>query len=341
MLILSNGLCQNADEGFLKVACSLVKRIKRADKSVTVVSYDRQSPLTDHYLNLNKLFLNGSLYGIIKKHKGPVLYIPFPAKTVATALRIFVLSLMQRGRLDVLLVMKSPMNALAKALVKLSGANIIVLSKDAEEFYANFISADKITYIKTGIDTEKFVPAGDEQAKALKEKYGFDPDKKVVLHVGHLKEGRNVAQLAKIDEKYQVLLVTSTLTKDEQDTQLKTTLQNCPNIKIVDQYIPNIEEIYQLCDAYFFPTTTACNCIDIPLSCLEAAACNKPIITTHYGEMAQFDGKEGFYFINSFEKDDLNSLINTAIQNKCPNTRTAVLPYHWNMAVEKLLNGVC
>lgn len=334
MLILSNGLCKNADEGFLKVACSLVKRIKQADKSVTVVSYERQSPLTDYFLKLNKLFLNGSLFRVIRKHKGAVLYIPFPAKTVATALRIFVLSLMQKGRLDVLLVMKSPMNTFAKALVKLSGANIVVLSKDAKEFYTRFINENKITYLKTGIDTEKFVPVTQEEAKRLKEKHGFDPDKSVILHTGHLKEGRNVAQLAKIDEKYQVLLVTSTLTKNEQDSRLKNTLQNCPNIKIIDEYIPHIEEFYQLCDAYFFPTTQACNCIDVPLSCLEAAACNKPIITTDYGEMAQFEGKEGFYFTNSFEKDHLNNLIATAIKNKSPNTRTAVLPYNWQYAVE-------
>lgn len=339
MLILSNALSQNTDEGCIKVASSLVKRIKNDHPSVTVVSYERQSPFADEHLSLNKLLISKKLFRILRKHRGNVLYIPFPAKTIATAIRVFVLSLMQKGRLDVMLVMKSQMNPMAKALVKLSGSNIIVLSKDAYDFYADFIDKSKITYLKTGVDTDKFVPVNDEQKALLKQKYGIGANKKVVLHVGHLKEGRNIAQLAKIDEKYQVLLVASTLTKDQQDANLKSSLQNCKNIKIIDKFIPNIEEIYQLCDAYIFPTTLACNCIDVPLSCLEAAACNKPIITTPFGEMAQFKGNDGFYFTESFDKEQINALIEKATTNNSP-TRQAVLPYHWQEAVEYFIKDL-
>lgn len=338
MLILSNGLCEKADEGFLKVANSLVKRIKKANPNVTVVSYERESHLTDHYLKLNKLLISGRLLSLLRSNNGSVLYIPFPAKTIATALRIFILSLMQKGRLDVILVMKSPMNHLAKALIKFSGAKIIVLSKDAQIFWADIVGENNVTYLKTGVETKKFTPVTNEQAKQLKTKYGFDSNKPVILHVGHLNQGRNIAHLKNINTDYQILLVTSTLTKDEQDTELKNQLLECKNIKIIDSYIPNIQEIYQLSDVYFFPVKEAAHCIDVPLSCMEAAACNKPIITTDYGEMAEFKGKDGFFFIENFKKDYLNNLIAQAIEANA-STRQAVLEYDWDKATIKLANG--
>ena len=339
MLILSNGLTDVVDEGYLKVANSLVKRLKAANPNITVVSYERKSAVTDHYLELNKLLLNRKLISLIKKNKGDVLYIPFPAKMIATALRIFILSLLQRGRLDVLLVMTGCMNWMAKALMKLSRANLIVLSRDMEQFYKGFVSPKRVKYIKTGVDTSRFVPVSPQTRNELKAKYGLDPNKPVILHVGHLKNSRNVGELIKIDSDYQALLVTSTLTKDEQDLDLRDRLLNASNIKILDSYIPNIEEIYQLSDLYFFPTKEKCACIDVPLSCLEAASCNLPVVTTDYGEMKAFKDKEGFYFLDSFEAYSLNEMIQKALTQKNVNTRAAVLEYDWDCAGLHLLKA--
>ena len=337
MLILSNGLTDVVDEGYLKVANSLVKRMKAKNPDITVVSYERKSALTDHYLELNKLLLSRKLISLIKKHKGNVLYIPFPAKMIATALRIFMLSIFKRGDLRVLLVMTGKMNWLPKMLMKVSGAKFIVLSKDTENFYKSFLKENRVRYLKTGVDTSKFVPASKEKQVELKVKYGFDPNRPIVLHVGHLNRGRNVGELMKLDPKYQVVLVTSTLTKNEQDCDLKASLLSAPNIRIIDEYVPNIEEIYQMSDVYFFPVLQSCQCIDVPLSCLEAAACNKAIVTTDYEEMKAFTGMPGFYFIDSFEKTRLNELIGEALTKPDADTRTAVLEYDWEYSNGQLL----
>lgn len=337
MLILSNGLTDVVDEGYLKVANSLVKRMKAKNPDITVVSYERKSALTDHYLELNKLLLSRNLISLIKKNKGDVLYIPFPAKMVATALRIFLLSLFNRRRLDVLLVMTGRMNWMAKVLMKLSGANLIVLSRETEQFYKGFISPKRIQYLKTGVDTSKFVPVSKEEQEELKVKYGFDPDRPIVLHVGHMKHSRNVDALLKVDRRYQVLLVTSTLTKEEQDCDLKECLLSAPNVRIMDEYIPNIEEIYQLSDVYLFPTKEKCACIDVPLSCLEAASCNLPVVTTDYEEMKEFRGKSGFYFLDSLDEFSLNEKIQAALQTQNANARESVLEYDWEKATTFLL----
>lgn len=333
MLILSNGLTEVVDEGFLKVANSLVKRIKKSRPDVEIVSYERQSSLSDHYIELNKLLINKKLISLVRKHRDNLLYVPFPAKSFATALRIFILSLYKRSKMSVILVMQDEMNFIAKLLMKFSNAEIYVLSRDSENYYKSFICENRVKLLKAGIDTKKFIPVDIAKQKSLKEKYGFDKDKSVVLHVGHLKNGRNVGELAKVSKEHQVLLVTSTLTASEQDAELREKLLSQSNVKIISEYLPAIEEIYQLSDIYFFPTVARGNCIDIPLSCMEAASCGKPILTTDYGAMKDFKGKDGFFFIDKLDTDSINSMINEILARKDYNSRDSVIEYDWDSAV--------
>ena len=335
MLIISNSLSNISDEGCLKVAASLVSRIKKAAPETLVVTYDRKSELSDVHFEINKLMLSKELLSLLHKSKEEITYIPFPARTFATALRVFILSLYTRNRLKVISVMKYSTGFLSKILLRLSGAEFIVFSKEAKEFYDAIAGEKRVFYLKTGVDTQKFVPVSKEKKDELKEKYGLD-SRPVILHVGHLNRGRSVAQLMKLDKKYQILLVLSTLTKNENDTELENELRKNPNIRIIDEYIPDIEEIYQLSDVYFFPVVEQGKCIDVPLSAMEAASCNKPVITTDYGEMKQFRGMEGFYFIESFDEKDLNALIEKALSREEAHSRSSVLDYDWNNAVMRL-----
>ena len=336
MLILSNALSNTPDEGCIKVATSIVKRIKKAKSDTKIISYDRESELSDYHFGINKFMLSRELFSFIRRNNEPILYIPFPAKTFSTALRVFVLSLYTRKKLSVVSVMKYHTNSFSKLLLRLSGADFVVFSNDAYEFYAKILGKKRVIYLKTGVDTEKFVPVAADKKSELKQKYGFS-DLPVILHVGHLNRGRNVAELMKFGEKYQVLLVTSTLTKFEQDVELKNELLSRPNIKIIDDYISDIEEIYQLSDVYFFPVIEQGRCIDIPLSVMEAASCNNPIITTDYGEMREFRGKDGFYHIDSFDENKINVLVEKAIKLNT-SSRNSVFEYDWKNAVDYFLN---
>ena len=284
MFILTNALTDVVDEGCVKVANSLVKRLKKSDKNIFVAAFDRESALADEYITVNKLLLNRKLISKVKQNKGNVMYIPFPAKTRSTALRIFILSLFAGKNFRVVLSMTSGMDFLSKILFKVSRAKFIVFSKRSYELYCSIVGEKRVTYLRSGVDTAKFIPVSDKRMYELKCKYGFDLSKKLVLHVGHINRGRNVQQLVKLSNDYQALLITSTQTKNEQDVQLKNELLSC-GVRIIDTYIPNIEQVYQMADVYFFPVEEQGRCIDVPLSCLEAAACNKPIVTTDFGEM--------------------------------------------------------
>ena len=330
MMILTNGLTDVVDEGFLKVANNLVKRLKNNREDIEVVSYERQSKISDTFIRTNLFMSNKCVRDACKRHDD-VLYIPFPTKKWVMALRVYLLSKFSK-KLRVILVLKTPIGLLGKLFLKWSNAEIIVFSRDAADFYSNIVGSRSVTYLKTGVDTQKFTPVSKEQSILLKKKYGFDPKRKIILHVGHLNEGRNIRVLTKISDNYQVLLVTSTFTKGELDIALKKDLLLRSNIKIIEDYIPNIQEIYQLSDAYFFPVVESGHCIDTPLSCLEAAACGKPVITTTYGEMSQRVGKKGFYLINDFGDITINNVISQAIDSEHCST-IEVLDYDWNNAI--------
>ncbi len=339
MIILSNCLTETADEGCLKLANSLIKRIKNKQEDVTVITYQRESSISDIHLSINKLMLSNKLFSIIREKNDAVLYVPFSARQNFSAFRIFILSLVAKKGLHVVTTLNRPYNVFGKLLLKLSRAQLITFSREAHKSHADIVGNKRVTYLKTGVDTEKFVPVSKDRGDALKMKYGFDTERAVVLHVGHIKHGRNVSQLMKVDDKHQVLLVSSTATKNEQDIPLKEELRGCSNIRIIDTYIPDIEEVYQLADVYFFPVKEIANCIDVPLSCMEAASCNKPIVTTDYAEMKEFIGADSFYFIDNFEQDSVNAVLDEAL-TKIPNSRQQVLLYDWNNAVDYLIKTV-
>ena len=335
MLILSNCLTQTADEGCLKVAVSLVKRIKAKAPETTVIGYQRESPLSDVCLPINKWMLNKKLIGYLHQKKQPVLFIPFSAKMRSTALRTFVVSLFAKGPVLLMQSMHSEMDTLAKLLMKLSRAKILSLSQCSYAYYRQRLG-NQAVYLKTGVDTQRFSPCTPQEKAALRRKFNLPEDKPIVLHVGHLKSGRNISQFLKLEEQFHGLIVVSTHRADQQEEALRQQLTARKNLTLLDTYQPNIEEIYRLADVYLFPVEEKKSCIDVPLSALEAAACGIPVVTTPFREMKTLLGSDGFYEIRSFEPDELNALLKTAIDEK-KNPRPAALSYDWQNAVERLL----
>lgn len=335
-MILTNCLTGRDDEGCLKVANSLIDRMKRMDPAVTVISCGEASPRCDVHLPANKLMLSPKLWRYLRKQRERVLYMPSFARMLPTALRVFVLSRMTGCPVQVLLTMLSPIGRMAKLLLRLSGAQVISLSGQSHEAYRAVIG-DKAIRLKTGVDTARFVPAPDRKAE-LRRKYGIPEDKPVVLHVGHMTAGRNIGKLLLLDERFHGVLVVSTQTSGVADEALRAQLANRSNITIIDHYVPQIEELYQLADVYLFPVEQACCCIDVPLSAMEAAACDIPVATTAYGEMQSLVGQEGFYRIDSFDADKLNALLQSLCESG-RGGRAQVLPYDWNNAAAWLLQA--
>ncbi len=336
MLIFTNCSTEKDDEGCLKTANSIIKRIKQKSPETRLVSYERKSDLTDDFVKSNKLLLTGDIIRTLSKNKEKVLYIPFPAKSISTAIRVFIVSLLSGRNVNVLFTQITDISKPAKLLLKFSGAEFTVISTDTYNKLKGFIDKRRIKRIRVGVDVERFVPVSDEESRLLKKKHGFSTEKPIVLHVGHMQEGRNVEKLIAISEKYQVLLVTSTLTKIDENSALREKLISKENIRIIDEYVPEIQQIYQMCDVYFFPVRDEGHCIDSPLSCIEAMACGKSVVTTDFGEMKEFKGKYGIFFIDSFDSENLNALVEKALECRA-DTRGYAEEYDWDKAIKSII----
>lgn len=134
----------------------------------------------------------------------------------------------------------------------------------------------KTVLLHVGIDTDKFVPVSAEEATRIKQEYGISPDKKLVIHVGHCSAGRGLDQFSKLSgNDIEKLVVVSGMFEDEQTKDLLLG----SGVRFQSGYLPNVEKIYQMADAYLFSTKSSEYVISIPLSVMEALACGTPVAT--------------------------------------------------------------
>jgi glycosyltransferase involved in cell wall biosynthesis len=193
------------------------------------------------------------------------------------------------------------------------------------------------TFLPNGVDCHEFFPVTEDRRRQLRAQYGLAPDKPIILHVGHLKPNRNLdifSELAK-EKEVQVVIVASTSTTQQHRLKEKLMRAGC---HVIDYYVDNIAHLYQAADVYLFPledqnkkrlqpATNRNGAIDIPLSVLEAMACNLRIITTEFGALPRlFKNGYGFNIINELTLDEIRNIYRLG---HTVNTRRLVCPYDW------------
>ncbi len=174
----------------------------------------------------------------------------------------------------VVLVQKPQADFIAKNNAHPLNCNYLTIcGEDAEEI--RLCRGRQVFSFDAGINTAKFSPVSAEERKRLKNKYGFDSEKPIALHVGHCSKGRGLEDLIKIDlAKASVLVVASGMFENEDTVRIL----NSAGAKLMTGYIEDINEIYQMADVYIFPTKSDDFVISVPLSVMEALACGVPVV---------------------------------------------------------------
>jgi len=214
---------------------------------------------------------------------------------------------------------------------------VIAQSEGAEEEFKK-LGCNVKFMVCSGVDVKRFVPVSGKRKEELREKYGIKHEKFVVLHVGSIRKWRNVEILKGLQSHpdLQVIVVGRTSTRFERNVALELKGMGC---KIINEYVPKIEEVYTLSDCYVFPTTDPVGSIDIPLSVLEAMATNLPVVSTRFGGLPTiFKEGDGLFFVG--HRENVYKIVENIKNGKLEiKTREKVLQYSWDN-ITKRLEGI-
>jgi len=335
--IISEELERPLDEGIKKFAYNLIRELSKGN---TVLALSIQGDETDgRYikgLNVNKTFLSYSLFREIRNfNPGVVIYIPSPSATISSFMRVKVLNLYAtKTKIAMIALQPVEYSFLSRKFIPLLIPDLILVqSARVLKRLSTFGCCVKL--IPSGVNLKRFHPVAKERKLGLRSKYGINVDKFTILHVGHINRNRNIQILKELQRNSnQMLVVGSTSTK--QDKHLVEEL-GMTGVKVITDYLENVEEIYQLSDCYVFPVVSETASIEVPLSVLEAMACNLPVVTTRYGGLPTMFNSEdnGLFFLNKL-KDLSNKVEKVKQLNHCE-TRRMVEPYSWREVAKRIL----
>lgn len=279
------------DEGIKKTVYQLYKTLMNNFEVKVICKYGFQG---NNILELktNRLYISRQIKKEINLFEPNILiYLPFSSTTFASFIRHFILSKYKNSAKTILIAMQpKPIKAWQKKIVKLIKPQIVLTPSPQLQLMLDALGINnKLLPLFTELN--KFTPINNLEYKfLLRKKYNIPLNTFVISHMGHLNEGRNLKTLIPLQKKgYQIVIVSSSSTPIDSKGPLSLKQELIENgIIIIDQYIKNIEEIYQLSDCYIFPVINPNSSIGLPLSILEARACGIPVITTDYGSVKYF-----------------------------------------------------
>ena len=306
-LLFAENFISPYDEGLKKVIYYLAKVLDKKLELLFISSQGHPEVRKNKSVITNKLLLNRDFFSNIKEFSPDItLYIPEASCTFNSFVRAKILKLMnKKSKVVMLAVQHRNFYFFYRMLLNFLRPDLLfLLSKTDVSFFEK--KGIKVKILPPAIEREKFHKVDLEYKMELRKKYGLPLDKTIILHVGHIKRSRNLEcflEVQKIDS-VQVVIVGSTTTQADKEL---TQLLEKQGVIVLNTYLADIQEIYQLSDIYVFPVLKQDAAIEMPLSVLEALACNLPVITTRFGGLVDYFKEDiGFrYFCTTEELVEL------------------------------------
>ena len=291
VLFITEYLNPPYDEGIKKTVYNLFLDLEK-NYELKVICRHGFEKENMHIVNTNVLYYSKEVKSIIRDFKPDALvYLPFQSSTFASYLRLKIFSYFaKKSKLLFVALQPKPIKSWQKIIVKfIKPKHAFTPSPALHEFWNKIGIKNQLIPLLTDLSIFKPLP-NKENKLALREKYDLPKDAYIISHMGHLNEGRNLKTLIPLQEAgMQVVIVGSSSTPT--DAHGKQSLKNellDAKVIIIDKYIENIEEIYQLSDLYIFPVVKKNSSIGMPLSVLEARACGVPVLTSNYGSLQYY-----------------------------------------------------
>ncbi len=339
MVLICEVLSPPLDEGVRLLAARLGRDLsRRADllligtRKAEVFGMEVQGLLHDRW------FLGRDLAAALRSWEPEgILYLPWTSLTARTLVRVAVLRRRApRARVGVLAVQPRGAGRLARLAARAGRPDVLFALGPKVEAEGRSLGL-QVCRLEGGVDTGLFRPRGAESTSDLRRALGLPLSAYLVLHVGHLTRGRGVMALASVQalDGVQAVLVASTST--ERDPDLRRRLQ-AAGVRVIESYLPAIEDYYRAADCYLFPVVSSVDSIELPLSVLEAMACNLPLVTTRFGGLPELLEGAGpaVRFVGS--REEIPRQVAALQRDRpAPQLRDRALPLGWDSMAERIL----
>ena len=326
------------DEGFKNASAHIARAISGLGHEVTVYTHEPGDAAIPAYpLPRNKLLRDRAFARALRSAEHDLLiYVPEAAATPMSMVRSSSLR-SQAGEAPVVMIslQRRDYSGSGRLMLRMTGPDLVLVL--SSESLSTVGSAGRAAgRIPLGVDTEVFSPAEPAERDSLRRAYGIG-DEKVILHVGHLRPGRNLRLLEKLASSGARLgLVTSSSTIA--DPGVRQMLQGS-SIHILNEFVDDIADAYRVADGYAFPTVSATDAIEIPLSVLEAMATNLPVVSMAFGGLPDILSSGGGLFLCETEDEFVRSAGEMLALEKV-DTRKQVLPLSWKHVAESIMTGI-
>lgn len=352
IFFISEGLSAPFDEGFKNVVYSLYKQLEKKESVLLITKAGNNTGnLKVIKIGLNKLFLNNKLRLLLKNYSPDIIsYVPSASYTFNSFLRAKILKLMsKKTKVAMLGIQHREYSFVQDFLITkfLRPDLLFFLAKSDRDFFLK--KEIKVKILPPAVDNTKFCPATKGEKEKIRTEYKIPLGKKVVLHVGHIGQTRNIKCFIDIQKikNVQVVVVGNTSTPSMNlnytagDSYLKDKLIEV-GVYVIDEFIPDISKIYKMSDIYVFPIPIEFSrqygaAIDMPLSVLEALACNLPVITTRFGGLVDYF-KEDFGFRYFDTTEELVTLIKNMGSMEVHN-REKIEQFTWDRFADEVVTA--
>lgn len=340
MLLISEALSAPFDEGTKNVVFSLHREFEVKNDILSVTKAENSTDnLKVIKIGLNKLFLNNKLRLLLKTYSpDTILYMPENSCTFNSFLRAKILKLMCRKTEVIMLgVQHVEYSVIQNFLLKFLMPDLLLsIGRTDEDFFLR--KGIKVKILPPAVDSVKFCPTTKEEKEKIRAEYNIPEGKTVVLHVGHIKASRCLECFLKVQKLKNIHVVIVGSASKGKDYNLKDRLVK-EGIQVIDVFIPDISKIYKMSDVYVFPVLNNTAVIDVPLSVLEALACNLPIITKRFSGLVDYFKEDvGFRYFDNTEKlvELVKGINNVEINN---NNSKKVEGFTWDRFAFEVLSA--
>lgn len=331
ILLASEEVTAQPEEGLLVFTMHLCRFLDQVGELTVLQAFGNpEENLRSLRILSPKVLLTDRLVRFLRKERfDVVIYIPSSGLTGFGLGRSLLLRYVARSPTILIALQERHIGALHRIIALMARPELILSPVKGLTTKLSRLGFDT-GFIMPGYDESLFQPVETGVKRRLRDKYGLPQDRYIVLHVGHVRESRNMQAFLRYREWGEN--IQPVIKAGEHDPAWRDRLRRA-GIIVIDEYIAAVHELYQAADCYLFPILCPTGALEFPLSVIEAAACNLPVLTTRFGALPGVipEGNGILYLENA---SDIPRYL-LKIKELKVNTSEAVRNFSWEMVFGK------